>query len=1102
MHTIFTLLTTFPRIDLPYHLDGWLGWICAAALIVWGLRRWGGSPARFSRTTYWQLLLAFAVVVPLTTLFIGVGFSEENALPMPGMPVEPATSAIMVLSAIPWVLAGGILGPLAATALAFFSGLLLALWSTHSLFTPLECAGLALIFSATVRQHYRTTFYAWMRHPLGAAATLALAFAPIYIFTAFLASNGTLAVRMDYALTQTWQTMIARGVALIFASCFAEMLYLVRTPLWGEQATLEPAPTETSMSARFFAGSGVLVGVLLLSLMISDWVVAGRVARSMIRSRLSSTAQVAAQSMPFFLETGQNLLASMADENLLQMEQGEVPQVLAGRLRSVPYFRQLFLLDGRGQPIGGYPQERFEQILPTQEERAGISLALKGVEFQTYIVPPLPNENSAQISFLAAIEDIYGKPVGVLLGRTDLSSNPFTQPAIQALEEVKDTGGEGIILGEDGQILYHTIPSLVMTSYVGKIPQESGFFDDTSTQGTRSLVYYQPVVGQPWSVILTVPAEMAQQLVLEIAVPLLVLLLILSLIIFLFLRWVLRDITVSLQTMAHEATLIASGRLDHSLPVKGVDEIGRLGRAFEQMRVSLKSRLEELNRLLLVNQGVAANLQIEDAVQPILQSALSEEASAARIVFGQDVMPEMHSTGLTAYGSGPSSGRYAYLDERIFELMRDQDLLAVPNIGRVRHLNLPAEKPQPQSLIALALRDETTYYGVLWISYDALHKFTEEEVRYLSTLAGQAGVAAKNSRLYATAEIGRQRLEAVLASTPEPVLVIDEQMRLFLFNPAALQVPGLLDSPETGCPIQEALGRTELLDLITHSTGERLVTQEIEIANGRIYSASVSPVLSEGRLVGKVCMLRDITQYKELDSLKSDFVATVSHDLRSPLTLMRGYATMLQMVGELNGQQKSYVRKIITGVEGMAHLVNNLLDLGRIEAGISLQVEQVQPLEVVERVISSLQPQATQKSIQLEYETVDFPTEGETVTVKADPALLEHALYNLVENAIKFTSVGGQVDVRLRAQPNSVVFEVKDTGIGIAPLDLPQMFEKFYRSGRQEAYQERGTGLGLAIVKSIAERHGGRVWVESRLGKGSTFSLEVPYEPPRSQIKF
>jgi two-component system phosphate regulon sensor histidine kinase PhoR len=219
----------------------------------------------------------------------------------------------------------------------------------------------------------------------------------------------------------------------------------------------------------------------------------------------------------------------------------------------------------------------------------------------------------------------------------------------------------------------------------------------------------------------------------------------------------------------------------------------------------------------------------------------------------------------------------------------------------------------------------------------------------------------------------------------------------------------------------------------------------------------------------------------------------VSHDLRSPLTLMRGYATMLEMVGELNDQQQGYVRKIVSGVENMSRLVNNLLDLGRIEIGVGLQVETVSIHDIVERVVGALQLQASQKNISL---SVD-PARDLPATIEADQALLHQGVYNLVENAIKYTPNGGQVAVRVRIAQKDLVFEVQDDGIGITPSDMPRLFEKFYRGKQREARAQHGTGLGLAIVRSIAERHGGKVWVESELGKGSTFFLQVPVIQPK-----
>jgi signal transduction histidine kinase len=212
---------------------------------------------------------------------------------------------------------------------------------------------------------------------------------------------------------------------------------------------------------------------------------------------------------------------------------------------------------------------------------------------------------------------------------------------------------------------------------------------------------------------------------------------------------------------------------------------------------------------------------------------------------------------------------------------------------------------------------------------------------------------------------------------------------------------------------------------------------------------------------------------------------------------MRGYATMLEMVGKLNEQQHSYVSKIIIGVESMSRMVNNLLDLGRIEAGVGLQVDKVAVKEIVEGVMDTLQLQADQKNIRIRVEAAD----GLPPKVEADRALLQQAVYNLAENAIKYTPEGGQVTVRVRSRPGELLYEVQDNGIGIPPADQARIFEKFYRGSQREARAQRGSGLGLAMVRSIAEQHGGRVWLESQQGQGSTFYLLIPLTQPEATSK-
>jgi PAS domain S-box-containing protein len=358
----------------------------------------------------------------------------------------------------------------------------------------------------------------------------------------------------------------------------------------------------------------------------------------------------------------------------------------------------------------------------------------------------------------------------------------------------------------------------------------------------------------------------------------------------------------------------------------------------------------------------------------------------------------------------------------------------------------------------------------------------------MTTIAGQAALASANSQLFANAEIGRQRLAAILASTPDPVLVTDYQGRLLLANPAAWQVLGLPGEAVNGKSIDTIIQQPALLGLL-QVVSEDKQSAEVELVDGKIYLATASSVIVESQPVGRICILRDVTRFKELDTLKSEFVATVSHDLRYPLTTMRGYATMLEMVGELNEQQAGYVRKILSSVDGMNQLVTSLLDLGRIDAGVDLQPEMVPVQDVVERVIGALQLQASQKQVVI---SSDISPHAIPL-VEADYALLQQALHNLVENAVIYTEPRGKVTVRVEPDKDQMVFSVIDTGIGIAPVDIPRIFEKFYRGGQKEAKKRQGTGLGLAIVKSIAERHKGRVWAESQLGKGSAFHLAIPF---------
>jgi signal transduction histidine kinase/HAMP domain-containing protein len=1069
----------------PLPLAGWLVWVGLAGLLGLALYNWRGYQTGWNNRS-WGFAAVLAVASIVASLFFGVKFSA-SALPVPGLPEEPPGSTMMLFSAIPWTLAGGWLGPLAAAGLGVLSGLLRGVWDTHNLFTVLDLGLMAALFAVFVRQKYRTPLFQILRQPLAAALSLVPLHVLVFTFSAFFSvSSASVTERLDYALSNAGMVALAFGGEMLVAGFVAQVVSAMFPAQWGGLGSLQPSPSERSIETRFVSGTGTIITILLVTLLLGDWFLAGRAARSLLEERLASVAQIGSQSVPFFLEAGQNLAGQIASDQRLNEGSGDLSVLLGEQMRSVPYFNQLILFDTASNfVLASYPPESSPQL--TAQEEAGTLIAAQGVPYQMYSIPPGETGGEARISFLAALPGA-GR---VLIARTDLQTNPTMRSLVDSLNSLQDLNGAGMLVDDQGIILYHPQASQIMTQYPGGRPAGAGFFQETASNGTRQLVYYQPIPGNPWTIVLTVPAQETQKIAIDIALPISVLIVLLGLFALITLRLSLRAVTGSLQGLATEAKHIAAGKLDRPLQTEGVDEVGEVRRAFEQMRVSLQGRLDELNRLLVAGQGVASTLQLDEALDAILKAVVESGASSARVMLVREMMPGLVEIPFH-YSSGPEKDTYAHLDQQILALTERQERLVMAVLSRTRGLDIDPNLPHPESLSAVALRHENRYFGVLWAAYKKQKVFTEADIRFITTLASQAALAVANIRLFLAVDAGRRQLETILNSTPDPVLVTDASNRLILANPAASQLFNVVIRRGERQDLQRTIQIKSLYDLLQEASDEKR-TSEIKMPDGKTFLATASAMTAEGRTVGRVCIMRDVTQLKEIDTLKSEFVSTVSHDLRSPLTLMRGYATMLEMAGELNDQQKSYVKMIVQGVENMSKLVNNLLDLGRIDFGVGLQVDQIPVLDIIERVTGSLQMAARNKNIAL---SVEIPRDMPH-TVEADQALLHQAVYNLVENAIKYTPNGGDVTLNLLTAPDTLTFAIKDSGIGIQPEDRKRLFEKFYRGTHREALAQRGTGLGLAIVKSIAERHRGRVWAESELGKGSTFFLQIPLTQPK-----
>ncbi len=1098
MTIIFNLFVEQFTIILPTSIIGWVGLGVWTVAIVYPLIAWKGFQKRLTRSNI-ILFLILLILVPFTNLFVGVRMPVWGSLPLPGVVLKPDGLPLMFFAAVPWVLAAGLLGPQPAMILAFFSGLIQAGWGTHSVYTLPEITFLAVLFASMQNQNYRTRFYKIVRRPILAAMFIVLLYPLLFSLNSLLFVSGALPEQIEYAFSNVGAATIVVGAPLLAASLLATIVRGASPRRWGGQPPWQLAPSESSLETRFLRNGLWLSLMLVVALMVVDWLIAGNAAKKILKDRMESVAQVSADGIPYFLNTGQNLIGQMATEILPYLDDpNEVNRILTIEKQSVPFFRNLFVLDRDLNPIGGYPDDDFFAVATSQDEYSGLQVALSGVALQFYPLPPLDGESAAMVSFIAAIKDQADNVHGILVGRTDLQTNPLTRPILTSLERLKEENGVGYLLDENGVILFHPDSTRLGQVYPIQVEKDGVYYPETAPDGTRQIAYLKLAVGRPWAVMITYPAAIFQQLALDIAAPLLGIVLLISILAVILLHFGLKSVTVSLKSLAIETDRIAKGQLDNALVLDGEDEVGQLRHSFEQMRLSLKDRLDELNRLLEVSQGVASSLEMKDTVQPILESSMVTGASSARIVLSQAGLPQpgTYSDMPSRYGMGELTNTFSYFDEQILALMADQDRIVLTNLDRTTLLRVHPDVTRPEALLSIALRYENQYYGALWIAFDEPHVFTREEVQFFTTLASHTALAAAKTRLFWTTEYGRQRLAAILSSNPDPVIVTDEKDRLLLMNPAALQAFNLVDDTWSGKGVADVLGKPELVALL-RSPQDARESIEVSLPDHGFYIATTSAILVENHKIGTVCVLRDVTHYKELDDLKSEFVATVSHDLRSPLTLIRGYTTMLEMVGSLNKQQESYVKKIVTGVEGMSRLINNLLDLGRIEANIRLKIEKLSVRDLLEQVIEVFRLPATQKQLRF---NVDI-SQMTTPIIEADRSMLEQAFHNLLDNAIKYTPPGNEIWVRVSARKDRILFAFQDTGIGISTVDIPRLFEKFYRSTDWEAKKQSGTGLGLAIVKSVADRHGGRVWVESKLGKGSTFFFEIPVQQKVSAKK-
>ncbi len=457
------------------------------------------------------------------------------------------------------------------------------------------------------------------------------------------------------------------------------------------------------------------------------------------------------------------------------------------------------------------------------------------------------------------------------------------------------------------------------------------------------------------------------------------------------------------------------------------------------------------------------------------------------------------------------------LDDRAIEQLRPLLDEVIPDLGMSKKSFQLLSEISPDSalpvsvkgirqdpIIVLPLQVGGRSLGLIFVlrPLDSV-PFTEENQVVLAAFAEQAAIAVQNARLAYLLAGEKQRMEFILENSADGIMNIDAQRRIIGFNLAMERL--------TGQSRQDVIGREcfRVIDLrdndgksictmecpmLISTTGSNVTIERqgrVQTRDGRcvdvamVYSILCTP---EGKPINAVVNVRDISKLKELENLREIFLSMLGHELQTPLSIIKGYTSTLCQTDD--GWDRETIRRSLQAIEAesdrLSNVMNKLLLASRISAGMPALVrEPVQLAALAAKVIRRQSAVTTIHTFELDFES-DFPS------ISADPALIEEVLTNLVENAVKYSPKGGKVVISGRQDGESVRISVTDNGIGIAKRDLDRIFERFQRADSNLVRRIKGIGLGLYICKSIVEAHGGRIEVETELGKGARFTVILP----------
>jgi len=524
-------------------------------------------------------------------------------------------------------------------------------------------------------------------------------------------------------------------------------------------------------------------------------------------------------------------------------------------------------------------------------------------------------------------------------------------------------------------------------------------------------------------------------------------------------------------------------------------------------------RVRQREYLLKISRALTAELDLSSVLRLILEAAGEMLAGhAGLIVLRDEAASGAADNAEGGYTVHASFGIPSHLLS-LFTPLWSGGPDSIPGLSRRQLTQIALAVGMPlQQVVALPMHIGDQSVGAIYVFRNSGGAFSTNDRQILESFAEQAAIAVNNARLYQQVAQEKRRLDAILEASADGVMILSPSFRLVRFNQALARLSGIpaaqaigrqhddiivLRNRRAGMTLSDAAaGGWPLISrgrAGTLASGPLYVEGDLQRADGARVSVGITyaPLVDrEGRLLNVIANVRDITRFREADDIKNTFISVISHELKTPVALIKGYAGTLSREDAQwePATVRESARIIEEEADRLTQLIDNLLDASRLQAGgLKLNRGSLAVDAIARRQVELFRTQTTDHTLIADFAS-PFPG------VPGDAARIEQVLNNLIGNAIKYSPEGGTVRVTGRVVPGAVEIAVSDQGIGIPIEEQSRIFERFYRVDNALSRRAQGSGLGLYIAKAVVEAHGGRIWIDSAPGRGTSITFSLPIE--------